>query len=60
MNELKVPYQVVGNYFLLKGKPSKQTETAIREVVTRQVALRGDDKSFKFKAFGCTWQYRPT
>jgi hypothetical protein len=52
----------VGTYFLKGQDPSTlglDVHDAIGEIVARQVALRGDDKPFNFKALGYKWRYVP-
>lgn len=57
-------HEIVGNYSLVtrdrtEADRAMRVEDKIGEVVARQVALRGSDKPFRFKAFGHTWQYTP-
>lgn len=49
----------VGEYALLKGRPTPAICIAISQVVIRQLELRGDASPFTFKAFGCKWKYTP-
>lgn len=56
--------QIVGTYHLLETRPDKiaagyKVQDKIGAVVAQQVELQGDDKPFKFKAFGLTWRYAP-
>lgn len=55
---------VVGTYGVLEANPAKRQDAErfhqrVRAIVERQLAIRGHDKEFTFKAFGFRWCYKP-
>ena len=58
--------QTVGRYYLLEKRPdrlreaqSPKVQDRIRDIISRQVELRGEGQPFTFKALGYSWHYVP-